>query len=112
MHRAANWLVASERERQVRKPPRIMRMGTKDSKFLQRLDKVDAVIIMLFDSRRHREDIGVEDNVLGRESDAKQQIIGSLANLDLTLLRVGLTCFVERHDDDRSAIGHAQPCMM
>jgi SRSO17 transposase len=46
---------------------------------------------MLLDAGRDREDIGVEDDVLGREADlVDQQVIGALADLDLARLRVGL----------------------
>ncbi len=72
-----------------------------------RLDEVDAVIVMLFDAGGDREDIGVEDDVLGRKADAHQQVIGARADLDLAVLGVGLADLVERHDDHRRAIGHA-----
>ena len=72
-----------------------------------RLDEVDAVVVVLLDPRRDREDIGIEDDVLGRKADADQQLVGALADLDLALLGIGLADLVERHDDDRRAISHA-----
>ena len=84
-----------------------MHMRTATADFLHRLDEVDGIIVMLFEAGGDREDIGVEDDVLGRKADAGEQLVGPLANLDLARLGVGLPDLVERHDDDRSAIGHA-----
>ena len=84
-----------------------MRMRAQDAQFLYRLDKVDAVIIMLLNARGHRKDVGIENDVLGRKTDADQQVIRPFANLDLACLRVGLASFIKRHDNDRSAISHA-----
>ena len=67
---------------------------------------------MLLDPGCHREYIRVEDDIFGRETDTKQQIISALANLDLAPLGVGLARLVERHDDNSRAIGHAQPGMI
>ena len=72
VHRATHRFIATEAERQVRKPARIMRMRAKNAQFLYRLDKVDTVIIMLLNPRRHRKDIGIENDVFGRETDANQ----------------------------------------
>jgi hypothetical protein len=36
---------------------------------LGRLDEVDTVIVVLLDARRDREDVRVEDDVLGRKAD-------------------------------------------
>ena len=46
---------------------------------------------MLLDARRHGEDVRVEDDVLGRESDlVDEQIVGALADLLAALEVVGL----------------------
>jgi hypothetical protein len=56
-----------------------------------RLDEVDAVVVVLLDAGRHREDVGIEDDVFGRKAHlGHQQIIGALADFDLALLGVGL----------------------
>ena len=62
---------------------------------------------MVLNSGSNSKDIGVEDDVLGRETDADEQVIGALAYLDLALLGVGLPHFVEGHDHHSCAIGHA-----
>ena len=107
VHRAAHRLVAAKTERQVREAAREMRVRAADADHLHRLDEVDRIIVMLFKPRRDREDIGIEDDVLGRKADRHQELVGALADLDLAVFRVGLPDLVERHHDDRGAIGHA-----
>ena len=76
----------------------------------RRLDEGDAVAVVLLDAGRDREDVGIEDDVLGRKADLLgQQLVGALADRDLALERVGLALLVERHHDDRGAIGAHQP---
>ena len=58
----------------------------------------------------HREDIGIEDDVLGRKADLlDQDVVGALADLDLALARVGLALFVERHHHHGGAVAQASP---
>src|SRR3546814_10983200 len=78
-----------------------MGVRTADADFLQRLDEIDRIIVMFLEPRRDGEDIGVEDDVLCREADAGQQLVGALAYLDLAFFRVGLPNLVERSDERR-----------
>ena len=107
MHRAAHRLVAAEREGEVRQPARVMRVGAELAQFAHRLDEVDAVIVVLLDPRRHREDVGVEDDVFGREALGHQQVIGALADFDFPQPGIGLPRLVEGHHNHRSAVIHA-----
>ena len=66
---------------------------------LARLDEINRVVIMLLDPGRHREDIGIEDDVLGRKTDTDEQFIGALADLDLARLCIRLPNLVERHHE-------------
>ena len=84
-----------------------MHVGAARADFPHGFDEIDAVIVMLLNPRCHGEHIGVEDDVLGREADPGQQLVGPLANLDLAVLGVGLALLVEGHDDHRRAIVHA-----
>src|SRR3546814_18905729 len=84
-----------------------MGVRTADADFLQRLDEIDRIIVMFLEPRRDGEDIGVEDDVLCREADAGQQLVGALAYLDLAFFRVGLPNLVERHHDPRRAVSPA-----
>ena len=104
VHRAAHGFVAAEREGQVRQAARDVRVGTADADFAARLDEVDRIAAMLVDPGGDGEDVGVEDDVLGREAVGDEQVVGAAADFDLALLGVGLADFVERHDDDRGAV--------
>ena len=61
--------------------------------------------VVLLDPRRDREDVRVEDDVLGREAGLLgQQPVGALADRDLALDGVGLALLVEGHHDDAGAV--------
>ena len=63
------------------------------------LDEVHGIVVVLFDAGGDGEDVGVEDDVLGRETDLlNQQAIGARANVDLALIGVGLALLVKGHD--------------
>ena len=73
------------------------------------LDEVGAVGRVLLDARRHREDVGVEDDVLGGEADlVDEDVVGPATDLLAPLQRVGLALLVEGHDDDGRAVLAAQ----
>ena len=75
----------------------------------RRLDEVDGVVVVLLDPRRHGEDVGIEDDVLGREADlVDQDAIGAGADLDLAGGGVGLALLVEGHDHHGGAVAQAQ----
>ncbi len=74
-----------------------------------RLDEVGAVGGVLLDARRQGEDVGVEDDVLGRVADLfGEDRVGPLRDLLAALEVVGLALLVEAHDDDRRAVLAAQ----
>jgi hypothetical protein len=63
-------VVAAERERQVLTPPLMMRTpGQARLMSARGLDEVLRVVVVLLDARRDGEDVGIEDDVLGREAD-------------------------------------------
>jgi hypothetical protein len=68
------------------------------------LDEIQSVAAMLVDAGGDREDVGIEDDVLGRESVLGQQFVRARADLDLALPGVGLADLVEGHDDDGGAV--------
>ncbi len=107
MHRAAHGLVAPETEAQIGEAPARLRMGAARLDLRHRLEEVEAITVMLLDPGRHGENVGVEDDVLGRIADAFQQVVSPRADFDLALLRIGLARLVERHDDHRGPVIHA-----
>ncbi len=70
-----------------------------------RFDKINAVVVVLFDAGGDGEDIRIENDILRRESNLiDQNIVGAFANFGLALEGIRLASFVECHDDDRSAM--------
>ena len=98
MHGLAHRLVAAEREREVGDAAGDMRVRQVLADPARRLDEVDAVIIVLFEPGRDRKDIGIEDDVFGREVElVDQDVVGAFADLGLARKGVGLAGLVERH---------------
>ena len=69
VHRLAHRVVAAERERDVRHAARSLRVRQVALDPRDRLDVVAPVVVVLLDAGRDREDVRVEDDVLGREAD-------------------------------------------
>ena len=77
------------------------------------LDEVLAVRRVLLDAGRDREDVGVEDDVLGREADlVDEDPVGPLADRLAALEVVGLAVLVEGHHDRGGAVLAAQPGLL
>jgi len=91
MHRLAHRLVAAERERQIGNAAGNMRMRQVLADPARRLDEVDAVIVVLFESGGDRKDVRIEDDILGRKIElTDQDIVSALADFGLARKRVGL----------------------
>jgi hypothetical protein len=87
----AHRVVAAERERHVGHAARHLGTGQVLLDPARGLDEIDAVVVVLFDAGGHGKDVGVEDDVLGREADLiDQHAVGALADLDLARVGVGL----------------------
>ena len=110
VHRLAHRLVAAERKGKVRDAAGDMRVRQPGADEARRFDEIDAVIGVLLDPGRHREDIRIEDNVFGRKADLLgQDAVGALGDRGLARQRVGLALLVEGHDHDRGAVAAHQP---
>ena len=107
VHGPAHRFVAAEAERQVGNAARDMGVRATLADLGASLDEIDAVIVMLLDARRHGEDVGIEDDILRRESDAGEQFVGAFTDLDLADSGVGLALFVEGHHHHGGAITQA-----
>ena len=105
VHGLAHRLVAAEGEGEVADAARDLDVGAALLDLARRLDEVDAVVVVLLDAGGDGEDVGIEDDVLGREPDlVHQDVVGLGADLDLALLGVGLALLVERHDHDGGTV--------
>ena len=79
----------------------------------RRVDEVDGVVVVLLDAGGDGEDVGIEDDVLGREADlVDEDAVGALADADLVVVGRGLALLVEGHDDDGGAVlaGRSRAC--
>ena len=72
MHRAAHWFIATEAEREVRKPARKMDMRAARLDLAHAFDKIDRIIIMLFNPRRDGKYVGIKNDVFRREADGEE----------------------------------------
>jgi hypothetical protein len=64
---------------------------------------------MLLDAGGDGEDVGVEDDVLGREAGLlREEFVGARADADLLVARGGLALLVEGHDDGGGAVAAEQ----
>ena len=118
VHRFTHRLVAPERERQVRHTAGDVDVREFVGDLLRRLDEVEPVAVVLLDTGGDREDVGVDDDVLGREPDlVDQQVVGAPGDVDLAFDRVGLADLVEGHHDDGRAVvetraGLGEECLL
>src|SRR6476620_11093478 len=109
----ADRVVAAEREGHVRDAAGDQRAREVLLDPAGGLDVVDAVVGVLLYAGRHREDVGVEDDVLGGEPHlVHEDVVGPLADRLATLEVVGLAVLVERHHDHRGAVLAAQPGLL
>ena len=110
MDRLADPVVAAEREADVADPARHERPGQFGLDPAGRLDEGDRVVGVLLDPGPDREDVRVQDDVLGLEpGDIDQQPVGALGDRDLALGGPGLALLVEGHHDDRGAVAADEP---
>ena len=107
VHRPAHRLIATKAEGQVGKTTRNMHMRAARLDLSGRFDEIDAVIVMLLNTRGDREHIGIKDDIFRRKANACQQLIGARANFDLALFGVRLPFFVKGHHNHSRTIGHA-----
>src|SRR5574343_1881509 len=73
-----------------------------------RLDEIDSVVVVFRNAGGDGEDVRVEDDVFGWETDASQQFVRLAADFDLAGVGVGLAFFVKGHDDYGGAITAGQ----
>ena len=104
VHRLAHGVVAAEGEREVRDAARNLGVRQVSLNPAHRLDEVQRIAVVLGDACRHGQDVGVEDDVLGRESRLGQQAVGPFGHLDLAPEGVGLPPLVEEHHHHGGAV--------
>ena len=69
------------------------------------LDEIDGVVVVLLDAGADGEDVGIENDVLGREADlVDEEAISAFADADFFGVGSGLAVFVEGHHDDGGTV--------
>jgi hypothetical protein len=69
------------------------------------VDEVESVVVVLFESGGDSEDVGVEDDVFGREVDlVDEDAVGALADADFFVVGGGLALLVKGHDNGSGAV--------
>src|SRR5690606_36503503 len=105
MHGLPYLLIAAEAERNVTNSAAYLGMREVFLDPLRRTEEVECIISMLLESGRHRENIRIEDDILGRELYAiDKDSIGPFTDGDSSLIGVGLTFLIEGHDHNSGAV--------
>ena len=100
VHGLADHLLAAEGEGQVADAAADARVRAAGLDLADRLDEVHPIVGVLGQAGAHREHVGVENDVFGREVKfIHQQPVGAGTDVHPPLQRVGLALFVEGHHD-------------
>ena len=112
MNRFADIRIATEREREVADSTTDMCSRQILMNPLGGTDEFHGIIIMLLHTRSDGKHIRVEDDIERIHSQfIYQEMIGTLGNLDTSLIGSGLPHFIEAHHHDGSTIAHHITCM-
>src|ERR1700739_3680908 len=69
------------------------------------IDKGLTVPVVLFDTRRNREDVGIENDILRRHTGPlRHDLVATFADPDLAVDRVSLALLIEGHDYHRGPV--------
>ena len=104
MHRLAHGVVAAEGEREVRDAARDLRVGQVLLDPARGVDECFGIAVVFGNARGDGQHVGVEDDLLGRESVFGQQAVGAFGHLDLAFEGVGLSPLVEEHDHSGGSV--------
>src|SRR5579885_915028 len=105
MHRLSHNVVAAEGEGNIADASADLAAGQGGFDDPGRLNERNGVVVMLLDSRGDREDVGIENDILGRDAHLfGKDTVGTGADIDLALHGIGLTLLVKGHHDHRRSI--------
>ena len=105
MHRLAHGVVSPKRKGNVAYTAAHSDAGKILLNPAGRLDEIDRVITMFFQTGRNGQNVRIKDDVVSREiCAASQEFVSARTNVDLTLKCIGLAALIKRHYDDGCAI--------
>ena len=105
VHGLADFVVAAKAEGDVGDAAANLGVGQVGLDPARGVDEVDGVVVVLLHAGGHGEDVGVEDDVFGREADfVDKDAVGALADADVVFVGRGLALLVEGHDDRSRAV--------
>ena len=105
VHGLAHRIVAAETEGDVGNAAADLGVGEVGFDPTRGLDEIDGVVVVLLDAGADGEDVGIENDVLGREADlVNEEAVSAFADADLFGVGRGLTVFVEGHHDDGGTV--------
>src|SRR5690606_37756631 len=102
----ANRVITPEGEGDVADAARNIGIGQVFTDPASGFNEVHRIVVMLVDACGNRENVRVENNILGREANSGEQVVGALTDFSLTLESVSLTGLVKCHNHRSSAIVH------
>ena len=108
VHRLPDRGLAAEGKGDVADTPAHLAVGQFLLDAPHRLDEGDRIVVVFLDPGAHRQNVGVQDDVLGRESMLREQAVGPAGHFQLALQRVGLARLVEGHHDHRGSVPPAE----
>src|SRR5207245_143945 len=105
VHRLAYDFVATESKGYIADAAGCFGFGKQFLQLSDGLDELNGIIVVLLDAGADRENVHVENDVLGSEADLLgEQSIGTPADIHFALSRDRLAFFIKGHDDAGSAI--------
>jgi len=110
VNRLTDRIISAEGERDVRNPSRDECVGEGILDRARCLDVVDGILIVRFDTSRDREDVRIEDDILRREADACQDLVGAGADPGPAFESVSLPLIIESHHDCGSPVPADRTC--
>ena len=95
------------KEKDTLERPPLVRQPATFFDFLDGIDEVHSIVIMLLHTSGDSEDIEVEDDILRIHADLfGQNLKGALGDADFFVFRRGLSFLVKGHDDNGGSVAH------
>ena len=113
MHRLPYRRVPAKGERNIAQPATRFTSWHCFFDLTNRLNKLHRIVVVLLNTRGHRQNIRIKNNILRRNARfLRQQLIGSSADRHLPLRICRLPLLIKRHDNNRRTIPANFSCLL